>query len=330
MARPLRISYPHAYYHVTCRGNDRRAIFRDDRDRTLFLEKLRVSIEIYGVKLHAYVLMGNHFHFIAETPKANLSEFMRHFNIGYTGGYNRRHRRVGHLYQGRYKAVLVEKDSYLLELSRYVHLNPVRIMPWKRRSGREQLRFLERYRWSSLGGYWGTGRKESWVSYHEVLGQVGGSRSRYRQFIEEGLEKGYDTPWEKVKGQAVLGEDEFVEKLRDKIVQGGPMREQPALRHLGSMEAADVLQRVSRYFGIKLEELAKKRTPHRDSRAVVMEMMYRYGKISQEEIGKRLGGLDYSAVSRERTRLRERLDGDRKLQRTMKEIDNIIKSKVKI
>src|SRR4029077_13966088 len=80
-----RISYPHAYYHVTCRGNDRRAIFRDDRDRTLFLEKLRVSIEIYDVKLHAYVLMDNHFHFIAETPKANLSEFMRHFNIGYTG-----------------------------------------------------------------------------------------------------------------------------------------------------------------------------------------------------------------------------------------------------
>ena len=249
---------------------------------------------------------------------------MRHFNIGYTGGYNRRHRRVGHLYQGRYKAVLVEKDSYLLELSRYVHLNPVRIMPWKRRTGREQLRYLERYRWSSLGGYWGTDRKQSWVNYQEVLGQVGGSRNRYRQFIEEGLENGYDTPWEKVKGQAVLGEDEFVEKLRAKIVRGRPMREQPALRHLGSMDAADVLQRVSGYFGIKLAELAKKRTPHRDSRAVVMEMMYRYGKISQEEIGKRLGGLDYSAVSRERTRLRERLESDRKLRRTIEEIDDII------
>ena len=219
---------------------------------------------------------------------------------------------------------MVEKDRYLLELSRYVHLNPVRVMPWKGRSGRERLRFLERYRWSSLGGYWGTGRKESWVSYQEVLGQVGGSRGRYRQFIEEGMEKGYDTPWEKVKGQAVLGEDEFVEKLRDKIVEAGPMREQPALRHLGSMDAADVLERVSGYFGIKLEELAKKRTPHRDSRAVAMEMMYRYGKISQEEIGKRLGGLDYSAVSRERTRLRGRLDDDRKLQRTMEEIDDII------
>jgi putative transposase len=268
--------------------------------------------------------MGNHFHFIAETPKANLSEFMRHFNIGYTGGYNRRHRRVGHLYQGRYKAVVVEKDSYLLELSRYVQLNPVRVMPWKGRSARERLRFLKRYRWSSLGGYWGTGRKEAWVNYDEVLGQVGGSRSRYRQFIEEGIEKGYDTPWEKVKGQAVLGEDEFVKKLRAKVIQAGPMREQPALRRLGSMDGAAVLQRVSGYFGIKIEELAKKRTPHRDSRAVAMEMMYRYGKISQEEIGKRLGDLDYSAVSRERRRLRERLEGDRKLRRAMEEIDNII------
>src|SRR5437016_13111861 len=131
-------------------GNDGRAIIRDDHDRALFLEKLKVSIEIYGVKLHAYVLMSNHFHFIAETPKANLSEFMRHFNIGYTGGYNRRHRRVGHLYQGRYKAILVEGDIYLLELSRYLHLNPIRIKPHKGKGFAEQRRVLEKYRWSSL------------------------------------------------------------------------------------------------------------------------------------------------------------------------------------
>ena len=137
MARPLRIQYSHAYYHVTCRGNDRRSIYRDDTDRTLFLEKLRVSIEIYDVKLHAYVLMGNHFHLMVETPRANLSEFMRHFNISYTGAFNRRHRRVGHLYQGRYKAILLDKDSYLAELSRYVHLNPVRIKPHQGKSIRE-------------------------------------------------------------------------------------------------------------------------------------------------------------------------------------------------
>jgi REP-associated tyrosine transposase len=89
MARPLRIQYRNAYYHVTCRGNDRRSTYRDDSDRELFLEKLKASIEIYGVALDAYVLMGNHFHLLVQTPKANLSEFIRHFNIAYTGAYNR-------------------------------------------------------------------------------------------------------------------------------------------------------------------------------------------------------------------------------------------------
>ena len=127
MARPLRISYPNAFYHVTCRGNDRRAIFRDDHDRGRFLERLQSAVEIFGVRVHAYVLRSNHFHLIVQTPRANLSEFMRQFNISYTGDYNRYHRRVGHLYQGRFKAMVVDKDSYLLELSRYVHLNPIRI-----------------------------------------------------------------------------------------------------------------------------------------------------------------------------------------------------------
>ena len=127
MTRPLRIDYPDALYHVTCRGNERKEIFRDDHDRSAFLEKLQSSLEVYALRLHAYVLMNNHFHLVLQTPKANLSEFMRQFNVSYTGYHNRRHQRAGHLYQGRFKAVLVEADSYLLELSRYVHLNPVRV-----------------------------------------------------------------------------------------------------------------------------------------------------------------------------------------------------------
>src|SRR5438876_6091110 len=146
MARPLPIQFSHAYYHVTCRGNDRRSIYRDDRDREIFLERLRGSLGIYQAILHAYVLMSNHFHLIVETPKANLSEFMRQFNISYTGYYNRRHRRSGHLYQGRFKAVVVDKDSYLLELSRYVHLNPIRIKAKALRPDRERIREISQYR----------------------------------------------------------------------------------------------------------------------------------------------------------------------------------------
>jgi len=322
MARPLRIAYPHAFYHVTCRGNERRAIYRDDQDRLLFLDKLKASLEIYGVKLHAYVLMGNHFHFIVETPKANLSEFMRHFNIAYTGAYNRRHNRVGHLYQGRYKAVVVEKDSYLLELSRYVHLNPVRVNPHKQKMIREQLKYLERFPWSSLAGYVAAERRAPWVSYEEVLGHLGASRSRYRQFIEDAIMRGYETPWEELTGQVILGREGFLEKLKGKLDKAGARRERPSLRAIHALDPEVSLSAVTRYFKIGGVELKKKRTPYRDYRAVAMELMYRYSGISQAELGRRLGGLDYSAVSRERKRLRERMAVDRQLKGAVEKIES--------
>jgi putative transposase len=131
MARPLRIDYADAHYHVTCRGNEGRKIFSDDEDRRAFLDRVQRSLESYGVRVHCYVLIGNHFHLVVQTPKANLSEFMRHLNVSHVGYYNRCHRRVGHLFQGRVKAIVVEADSYLLELSRYVHLN-VTVKLWLR------------------------------------------------------------------------------------------------------------------------------------------------------------------------------------------------------
>jgi REP-associated tyrosine transposase len=324
MARSLRIQYVDAYYHVTCRGNDRRSIYRDDSDRELFLEKLKASLEIYGVTLHAYVLMGNHFHLLVQTPKANLSEFMRHFNIAYTGAYNRRHKRVGHLYQGRYKAILVEGDTYLLELSRYLHLNPIRIKPHKGRGYNEQWRVLEKYRWSSLRGYLKASERESWVNYDEVLDQVGGSRSRYSQFIDEGIESGYDTPWEKLKGQVILGREEFVRKLKGKTNRKASSREQPSMKVLEAVSPDEVLKKVSRELGIKTEELLGKRPARRDGRALVMEMMYRHGPVGQREIGRRMGGLDYSTVSRERKRLREKMAMDRELKRLVEKAERTL------
>src|SRR5438094_843338 len=154
-------------------------MFCDDHDRTCFLERLRSALEIFSVRVHAYVLMSNHFHAIVETPKANLSEFMRQFNISYTGYYNRRHRRIGHLYQGRFKAIVVDQDSYLLELSRYLHLNPIRIKPKAQRPEKERIREISQYRWSSLPGYLDRKRKDSWITYEAVLGYVGGSRQKY-------------------------------------------------------------------------------------------------------------------------------------------------------
>lgn len=153
MARPLRIQYPGAVYHVTCRGNARQDIFKDDADRKRFLQILVQSLNIYTVKLYSYVLMSNHFHLLLETPKGNLSEFMRKFNITYTSYYNRRHDRVGHLYQGRYKSILVDKNEYLSVLSRYLHLNPVKIKSMEKVPEKDRLKYLIRYPWSSLPGF---------------------------------------------------------------------------------------------------------------------------------------------------------------------------------
>lgn len=127
MARPLRIQYPGAFYHIMCRGNKGSSVFIDDDDRHRFLFLLAESLEIYEVTLYVYVLMHNHFHLILQTQRPNLGEFMRRFNICYTGWFNYHHGTYGHLYQGRYKSLLVDADSYLLALSRYVHLNPLRL-----------------------------------------------------------------------------------------------------------------------------------------------------------------------------------------------------------
>jgi len=325
MTRPLRILVPGGYYHVTCRGNDRRAIFRDDRDRSVFLEKLRGSLFNYQVECHAYVLMHNHFHLLVSTPKGNLAEFMRHFNISYTAAFNRRHRRVGHLYQGRYKAILVDQDSYLLELSRYVHLNPVRIKSYQGSGAAERIRYLERYRWSSLAGYLGAAHKQPWVHYEMVLGQIGGTRKKYAKFVSDGLERGYDTPWESVTGQVVLGQEGFVDAIKSRVAKEGTVREQPSAREFAIKSTAVILREVCKRCGVQEREIIGRRTNRRDERAAAMEMLYRHGQLSQAAIGKILGGLDYTTVSRERKLLRERTQQDKRLDGVITGLDETLR-----
>lgn len=138
MGRPLRIEYPGAFYHVTSRGNEKKEVFKSQKDREKFLSYLESATERYGAAIHVYCLMSNHYHLLVETPEGNLSQIMRHINGAYTNYFNTKRQRAGHLFQGRYKAILVEKDAYSLELSRYIHLNPVR-------AGMVQL--PEDYRW---------------------------------------------------------------------------------------------------------------------------------------------------------------------------------------
>lgn len=322
MARPLRIEFPHAHYHVTCRGNDRRKIFGDDDDRQAFLERLRKSLDIYAVRLHVYVLMHNHFHLMVETPEANLSGFMRHFNVAYTSFFNRRHRRTGHLYQGRFKSILFQPDAYLLSLSRYVHMNPVRVLR-RRPAVPVQVRQLWLYRWSSLGGYVSARRRESWVHYDAVLAEVGESRQRYGRFVQDGLEQAVPVPWRAVRGQVVLGDDRFWAATREHPTEAGgaaPGDTQP--RRAARLAPARITAEVADYFQLPPARLRRKRGRCRDQRGLLMELMYRHAGMTQQAIGAYLGGLDYTAVSHERRRVRERVAEEPTLAKDWRDIES--------
>jgi putative transposase len=325
MARPLRIQYPGAHYHVTCWGNERRKIFRDDRDRESFLERLALSLAIYEVSLLCYVLMDNHFHLLLMTPKGNLGEFMRHFNISYTSAFNRRHRRVGHLYQGRYKAFLVDADNYLLALSRHIHLNPVRVKAFGKKTAEEKWGELSRFRWSTLSGYLFSTKREAFVDYEMVLSQAGGDtrkgRQGYRRFILSGLEGTVENPLELGRGHGIVGGRDFIDWVKEELPdRKSRRREQPALRKLGrELDPEALVERFSALTGIGREELCRKGKQSVE-RAMLMELTYRLCAISQAAIGKLVGGLDYAAVSQARGRLHQRLAQDEQVRKRFEEI----------
>ena len=253
MARPLRIYAPGAWYHVTARGNERHDIFRDEDDRERFLALLGALVERYRVSLYGYVLMNNHYHLLLQPSEGNLSRAMQWLNVSYSQWFNRRHRRSGHLLQGRFQSIVVEAERWGLELSRYVHLNPIRTKPqgldkkrrrgWRRGVGQVvkrqavagRIEQLRAFRWSSYPAYVGLATRPEWLSRERVLAMMGGpSRERqeaYRRYVEEGAAEGAEPcPWDQLKGQVVLGEKPFVRRLQE-VLQGDE-REQAGLKQL--------------------------------------------------------------------------------------------------
>lgn len=268
MSRPLRIEFPGAVYHLTGRGNARQRIFRDAEDRQRFLAVLAHVVKRFGWLCHAYCLMDNHYHLLIETPKANLSNGMRQLNGVYTQSFNRRHRRVGHLFQGRFKAILVEKESHLLELCRYVVLNPVRA---------RMVQDPGKWRWSSYRATAGGGNPVAGLTTEWILSQFGRrygeARKRYRVFVREGLKA--SSPWEGIRGQIYLGSKAFVLKHQpDAVIGEVPRQQTQTLRP-------------------SLESLFRKR---RDRGKAVDEAYHRYGYRMREIAGHL--GVHYATVSR--------------------------------
>jgi putative transposase len=321
MARPLRIEYPGAIYHITCRGNEKKAIFKNSLDRRSFLDIMVQSNKIYGIRLFAYVLMDNHFHLLLETPLGNLGQFMRRFNITYTSYFNRTHNRVGHLFQGRYKSILIEKESYLSELSRYIHLNPVRIKNQQNRTPQEQWDYLLNYSWSSLKGYLSQKDKKPFIEYSLVLADFGGDtilgRRAYQKRVKEELSRELRIK-EKVIGQAILGGDHFIEWLKENFFPKQRDRECPGLTGLKRYRALEeIINIFVKETGIMLDDVKAKKHP---LRPVLMDLLYRVGGLTGIEIGK-IFNVDYSTVSQTRKRLALRIKKDSGLRKIVERIE---------
>ena len=214
MARKPRVEFEGAFYHVIVRGNQRQKIFRDDRDRLVYLDRVEHYRQRYRFTIYAYVLMSNHVHLLLETGKTPLSKILQGIQFTYTQYYNRRYRTVGHLFQGRYKAILCDRDAYLLELVRYIHLNPARLKNPEELAG---------YRWSSHHAYLGRKGPVA-VDTDLILGQLGNSAAQvlkaYRKFIEDGQGLGHEQRYYQAVDQRFLGDEKFIEQIAERAPQG--------------------------------------------------------------------------------------------------------------
>jgi REP element-mobilizing transposase RayT len=276
MARPLRIEYDGALYHVTSRGNERKPIFKNDSDRKLFLDTLALVNKRFHWICHAYCLMDNHYHLVVETPDGNLSKGMRQLNGVYTQAYNKRHGRVGHLFQGRFKGILVQKDSHFLEVCRYVVLNPVRA---------KTVSHPRQYKWSSYGATVAIAQAHDCLMPHEILSHFGRRKSvaqqKYREFVEDGV--GSSSIWDELEAQSLLGLEGFAEGLRQFVAEKQQIREIPKGQRFAGRPS--------------LEKLFSHRSVGKQSRdQLIAKAITDYG-YSQIELAGFLD-LHYSTISR--------------------------------
>ena len=310
MARPLRIIFPGAFYHITSRGNEQRVIFKSQRDRKKFLSYLESATQRYDARIHAYCLMDNHYHLLIETPSGNLPQIMRHINGAYTTYFNVKRKRSGHLLQGRYKAILVDMDIYAKELSRYIHLNPIRT---------KMVEMLENYEWSSYLEYIGRKKPQPWLARDFILSYFGQkvkiAQQNYLRFVEAKVGQKYKSPFRKVVGSTILGDEDFVKMVKQNYLQSiKPDRDLPALRSLSERpEIEDIIRAAESTFA----------TQPRLARNIALFLCHRWSGKTLKCIGKYFG-VGESAVSQASRRAATIIEKDKKLKRQIQNVKSQI------
>ena len=331
MARPLRILHPGAWYHVTARGIERRALFRDDRDRTHFLGLLEELVARHDVALHAFVLMDNHYHLLLETLRPNLSRAVQWLNVSHSVWFNRRHRRSGYLFQGRFGSVVVDPAAWGLALSAYLHLNPVRVAALglgktdrsHARAGvksppaggiiAERLRRLRGYRWSSYRAYIGLARRPDWLECARVLELGGGNVDRrsqqYRAYVENEVREGLTmAPWEELRDRVALGGARFWRRLQESA-GGSPVPGAARARwRRGTVGWARVVEVVENCRGQRWADFHERHgDPGRD---LSLYLARRATGLTVAQLAQAAGAGEPAAVSMALRRFRQRLERD--------------------
>ena len=280
MARPLRVEFPGAVYHITARGDRQERIVEDDVDRLTFIDLLGKEVSQQGWVLFAFCLMGNHYHLLLETPEPNLVRGMRRLNGVYTQQFNRRHGRMGHVLQGRYKSIVVDKDTWLRELCRYVVLNPVRVG-----AAKDPARWV----WSSYGPTAGLAGCPPWLAAPAVLALFGDmpgrSRAAYRRFVAQGVDGA--SPWSHLKAQIYLGGERFLAAMARRAKGATPRAVSPSRPHPSRPRATTILRAVAEAHDIGPGRVLDRSHPEAYKHAVYL--LRRIGNLSLSEVAQRAG-----------------------------------------
>ena len=333
MARPLRVEYEGAIYHVTIRGNDRRNIFRDDRDRQRFLDRLGGCVEAHEIRLYMFCLMSNHVHLMVETPAGNLSEFMHRLQTAYSVYFNLRHGRSGHLFQGRFGARVVRGEGYILRLARYIHLNPVFTRAAKKLPLRERIDMLRRYRWSSYRSYIGRAAPLEFVDYAPMLAMTKAETkakqpAEYRKFVEAGIaETDKDLQRIMAASPLAIGSEKFkhwVRGVHDKLSGKHGRVEDVTLRRRSKRLAAErVIEIVCSQLGVDRAEVAVQRKGSL-LRPITAKMLCRYSGLTQRQAGEFLNLSTGAAVSHQLKRLSTAAATNRKIRKQLAAVEQAV------
>ena len=310
MARPLRIEYEKAFYHITQRGTEKKEIFKTDRDKERFLRYLGQAYDRYHSICHTYDLMDNHYHLIIETPKANISRIMHYLNTSYAVYYNTKHKRVGPLYQGRYKAILIDADEYLHHLSRYIHLNPVRA---------KMVKDPIAYKWSSYRCFIGKEKKPKWLETGFILADFGNSRAKaqkeYKRFVEEGIGREDVKIKDGVYKGIILGREGFIEEIKKRFIDGKEDKAVPVIRDI---------QRESEMGKEEMEKIVRTEIEgEKEIRKITIYLLKKYTHKRLEEIAGSYENITYSGVSVLYKRVEERRKRDRRFDKMIGRIEKM-------